>query len=492
MFEFEHDLFISYAHLDNGRLYESDQGWIDLLHQRLEIRLAQLLGEEPKIWRDRKLRGYDYFSPEILIHLSQSALIVCVLSPSYIKSEWCPKELREFHQQAAMNGSIHLGNQSRIIKVLKTPVSLDAHPQELQGLSGYEFFLWIDQAANRFREFGHDDGGNRDKRYWDKFEDLAQDIKELIERLGNSQQLTIKPSGKTIYLAETTSDLSEKRDGIRRELHLNGHRVLPDKPLPHDRRLRNELNSQLAESQLSVHLVGADYGIVPEGESKSIIEIQCELASARVGIADFSQIIWMLPNLNSNDERQQKFIGELSDHLNLPRGTVLLQSKLEDLKTFIQEKLNPSAPSLELQTAIGGNGDQRPVLVYIVCDQPDQEAVKPIADCLFEKGFEPFLLPDDADPKMHIQYLQECDAVLVYCGNATDEWLIMKWMELRKLPGYRRTKPITAFYLSEPQTSGKKRFRVQNDIVIPHFAAFTCDSLKPFIERLEKARGGRQ
>ena len=46
---FEHDLFISYTHLDNERLHDSDQGWIDLLSQRLEIRLAQLLGEKSKI-----------------------------------------------------------------------------------------------------------------------------------------------------------------------------------------------------------------------------------------------------------------------------------------------------------------------------------------------------------------------------------------------------------------------------------------------------------
>ncbi|HEX6731702.1 MAG TPA: hypothetical protein VF074_16875, partial [Pyrinomonadaceae bacterium] len=58
---FAHHLFISYAHIDNRSFSGGDRGWIDLLHERLEIRLAQLLGKPPKIWRDRKLRGYEAF-----------------------------------------------------------------------------------------------------------------------------------------------------------------------------------------------------------------------------------------------------------------------------------------------------------------------------------------------------------------------------------------------------------------------------------------------
>src|SRR5262245_56504273 len=40
---FSNHLFISYAHIDNYHDSTASQGWIDLLHERLEIRLAQLL-----------------------------------------------------------------------------------------------------------------------------------------------------------------------------------------------------------------------------------------------------------------------------------------------------------------------------------------------------------------------------------------------------------------------------------------------------------------
>ena len=58
---FEGDAFISYAHLDNVELIEGRRGWVSNLHRALEIRVAQLLGKEPRIWRDPKRQGNDYY-----------------------------------------------------------------------------------------------------------------------------------------------------------------------------------------------------------------------------------------------------------------------------------------------------------------------------------------------------------------------------------------------------------------------------------------------
>ena len=59
--DFEKDIFISYAHIDDESISESEKGWITEFHRALEIRLSQLLGERPKIWRDSALDGnHDY------------------------------------------------------------------------------------------------------------------------------------------------------------------------------------------------------------------------------------------------------------------------------------------------------------------------------------------------------------------------------------------------------------------------------------------------
>ncbi|MEC7903276.1 MAG: hypothetical protein VYE74_03700, partial [Verrucomicrobiota bacterium] len=41
------DLFISYAHLDDQSLEEDQKGWISKFHRVLEVKISQLMGEQP-------------------------------------------------------------------------------------------------------------------------------------------------------------------------------------------------------------------------------------------------------------------------------------------------------------------------------------------------------------------------------------------------------------------------------------------------------------
>ena len=63
---FEQNLFISYAHLDNQSLKEGETGWVDRFHKALESMLGTRLGRKAKIWRDKKLQGNDVFTDEIV------------------------------------------------------------------------------------------------------------------------------------------------------------------------------------------------------------------------------------------------------------------------------------------------------------------------------------------------------------------------------------------------------------------------------------------
>ncbi|MCI0659784.1 MAG: toll/interleukin-1 receptor domain-containing protein, partial [Acidobacteria bacterium] len=469
---YDHDLFISYAHLDNESLDDSDRGWVDLLHKRLTIRLAQLLGDEPKIWRDLKLSGNDVFGETLLIKLYGAALLLSVLSPRYLKSEWCRRELNTFHNRALQGGGVTIGDKHKIFKVIKTPISREDHPEILRGTSGYEFYE-INPTSGRFREFGHDSSFNRDRRYWELLEDLAQDIKDLIESIreqkGVHPPLPIQHSGKTIFLAETTSDLCDQYLRVRRELQLNGHRVLPERPLAHTRKFRDEVNGLLSECQLTVHLVGETYAAVPEGESESIIQLQHRLATG------LPQIVWMPAGLTSTDERQQRFINTLLD-----QSDDLSQDKLEDLKDFIHAKLNPSKLQPEPKSPANVNGSHNPKLIYLVCDQLDYSMAAPIEDFLFARGYEVLSLAGGADQQMHIDNLLLCDAMLTFCGRTTDAWLQKKKSDLIKLPGYGRTKPMLAkgFYIGAPRSELRDRFRIQDGVVMRNYGDFTPASLE--------------
>ena len=48
------EILISYAHIDDQVLTEGQKGWITQFHRVLDVRVSQLLGVKPKIWRDPK------------------------------------------------------------------------------------------------------------------------------------------------------------------------------------------------------------------------------------------------------------------------------------------------------------------------------------------------------------------------------------------------------------------------------------------------------
>ena len=101
---FQNDIFISYAHIDNEPLTEGQKGWISQFHRDLENRLGQLYGQSPRIWRDEKLQGNDAFAEEIVGQFPNVALLVSVLSPRYVKSEWCIRELKFILSSCPTNG----------------------------------------------------------------------------------------------------------------------------------------------------------------------------------------------------------------------------------------------------------------------------------------------------------------------------------------------------------------------------------------------------
>ena len=97
--KFDTEVFISYAHLDNQGARQGHE-WISDFHRALAIRVGQLLGKEPAIWRDPKLHGNDVFADTLLEQLERVAVLVSIVSPRYLKSEWTRRELEEFCRAA--------------------------------------------------------------------------------------------------------------------------------------------------------------------------------------------------------------------------------------------------------------------------------------------------------------------------------------------------------------------------------------------------------
>ena len=150
--QFDKDIFISYAHIDDESLIADKKGWVTEFQRALEIRLGQLMGVKPIVWRDPALQGNHIFDREIVDQFSKVAIMISILTPRYIKSDWCLKEVTEFHQVCQQNLGFVVNNKARVFKVIKTPVPYEQHPDIIRNILGYEFY-GTDPTTNRVKEF---------------------------------------------------------------------------------------------------------------------------------------------------------------------------------------------------------------------------------------------------------------------------------------------------------------------------------------------------
>jgi len=482
----ENDVFISYTHIDNEPLSEGQRGWISEFHHSLQVRLKQLLGEELAIWRDAKLSGNDYFDSTLIQKLRKTAILVSILSPRYLRSGYCLKELTEFSHAWEQLGAVRLADQARVFKIVKTHVPREQHPPELQELLGYEFYR-IDEATGRPREFLLDASQEALRQYWAKLEDLAFDIHNLLKTLRYGRT-SVQP-GASVFLAETTSDVQAERDSIKRELQDRGYGVLPAHPLPlQAAQLEAVVRSDLARCRASVHIIGRNYGVVPEadaGDTRSIIQLQNDLAADHAAVQDFARVIWIPEGLHTNDPRQQQYLDALRKASHATNKVELLESTIEELKAVLQTKLTETLK--HQNRAAGRRGPSR---IYVICDTSDLDAVRPLEDWLYEQQCEVLLSAVEGDETQVREYHQDnlvtCDRAIIFYGATNELWVRAKLRDLEKAYGYGRLQSRdlpAAIYIAPPETPQKQRFRtLEVQHVIKAFDAFSPDLLKPFVE----------
>lgn len=474
MASYTKDLFISYAHIDNQPLTSEHEGWISRFHASLAALLSMRLGQTARIWRDDKLRGNDVFAAEIVDQFAQTALLVSVLTPRYLNSDWCTREIREFCERAKQSGGIVVGNKSRVFKVLKTPVETqESLPAALKDVLGYEFFTVEDGAP---LELDPDYGEKFAQDYNRKVGKLAWDISQLLKTLASAagavapSEDAATPSKPTIYLAECSYDRKETREILEGDLRRHGYEVLPGQELPREEAdYVAAVECLLARSDLAVHLVGANYGAVPDGPSqKSVVVLQNELAVKRSRSAALPRVVWLAEGTRSSQPAGQAFIDALHQDAETQFGADLITGDIEALKSTIHFALTKmekpeSRPSAE-QAATAAT--ERARLIYLICIKKDKElkATLPIRKFIKEQGCEVSLPAFEGDAaavrEAHQQLMTTCDAIILFYGAGDEAWKRTMDSELRKMPGYRIGKPAPICYtfLAEPRTGDKEDF----------------------------------
>jgi hypothetical protein len=492
--KFERELFISYAHIDDQPLVEGRSGWVSDFHRVLEIRLSQLLGQQVKVWRDPELRGNEDFARTLVERVRSVGLLISVLSPRYVRSEWCMREVEQFVESAESTGGLTVADGNRLFKVVKTAIPLESQPPVLRSMLGYDFYK-LDPQSGRPVELSQRPGSEAEQDYWARLEDLAYDVHAQLEALlgrgasADPESVAAPAGGKTVFLAESTSDISSERDRLRRELLQQGHRVLPDRVLPLVAApLEEAVREFLNEADLAVHPVGAYYGVVPEGGSESIAEMQNRLSVEVAGERRLPRVVWIPPGLEAVESKQAEFVRRLESDAETQGGADVVRSLLEHLKAELEAKLAAQEP--EVQAAASEQ-----TRIYVVGQEDDLEGHQAALDHLHDAGFELILPAFEGDPSAlhrdHIDSLVFCSAVLILYGQADELWLRAKLRDLAKAPGYGRESPFraTAVYVAPPETAAKKRFRTHEARVLRAGEEFDAGILRPFLDDLES--GGR-
>ncbi len=493
---FDKHLFISYAHVDNLPTPDDDQGWVTRFHKYLEAYLSQNMGEEAKIWRDERLRGSDIFTNEIVKQFPKTAVLVSILSPRYLESEWCLREVNEFCKVAGENGGLTVDDKARVLRAMVKKIPAERReqlPGILKNALGYEFY----QETDGKRELPLDPRFGSGETYRRQIYFLAQDIAEVITKLKQKDNggPPPEPFQPTVYLAECSYDLQDDRDKIRGELRGYGYTTLPDQltRLPDlETDYTAEVGRLLDQCKLSVHLVGKSRGKVPDGPSqKSVVQLQNEVAAKKSEERGLRRVIWLPQGTRSEQPEQQEFIEALQKVADLQRGAELITADLETLKGAVYAVLQkPEKP------AWPGPPDAK--LVYLICDERDRSATIPLRKFLMGQGLDveiPVFEGDAAKVRQANQdLLTQCDAVILFYGAGDEAWKRTVENDLKKMKGYRGEKPLLASYtyLAEPPTADKKDLiDLEEPNLIKGLQGFSEAEMRPLLKMLQVLQAGQ-
>ena len=494
---FEFDVFVSYAHIDNTAADERHKGWVAKLHETLDRRLTQLLGKPTRIWRDPKLKGNDVFEEVLVDRVRRAAVLVSVVSPRYVRSEWTIRELNEFWKAAEQQGGVQVRDKSRIFKVLKTPVPLNQQSPALRSLLGYEFFR-VDPDNGSFREFDDQFGPEYEQKFLMKLDDLAQDLKDLLEcvrpgrrrdaggcrhrgcRLpgghhartaGRARRDQAGPATARLHGASHTHAVADWHRGGSRGARRPGPLFHVDSPhrqslQPHARE-RHDLARR--DPERVGHRAGRAGRVHPPRLDCRPVCRSPIRASRRSSIACGWTRGW-------------------------DQGPTCWKSPSTSYAPSSTRRSNASAPR-KRHAAFAGRFRPPPRLacrsVYLIYDQRDAAAISPWADLLFDQGVDVVHPVFDGDEsavrECHEESLRSADGVVIFDAAAHPLWLRRKFSELKKIPGYGRTKPapVVAVCLMPPKTPDKERFRSHEAMVISQWDGPSPDPWLPFIARLK-------
>jgi hypothetical protein len=490
------DVFISYGHIDN------EARWVTDFHSALQRRLRELLGTVVA-WRDVRLDRTGPYQDDLRRIVHDSALFLSILTPRYVESHSCREELDWFVSGAKDSNGSRLETQSRLIRVVKTMIEHGTQPQSFNDVLGYEFYELDSQNPNLFREFGSHEGMSRFDKFADRLDDLAQTVARKLRGMRKVGGAT-NENARTVFLARVTSDMEKHRASIQSELAGRGHIVVPSEPLPDTgSEVKAATEALFAKADISVHLVGRRYGVIPEEETRSFGELLYDLASAQRERKGFHQLVWIPEDLQSPEDAQQVFLKKVRGGFDQTASgnSDVFETSFESFKEGLLDVVSRKPAPPPISSAV------KKKAVYLLCDQPDrrQEQLEKRKASLRGRGHPVELPPFQGEPEelraMEEELIGDTDAALIYYGTAKDLWVLRKRKSVLKVLSSKQKGRdyARALYLATPKDDMKAvNYLTTSDRNYPEIEGFPplllvgdCEDFQPeklhsFIELIER------
>jgi hypothetical protein len=218
----------------------------------------------------------------------------------------------------------------------------------------------------------------------------------------------------------------------------------------------------LGQCQFSIHMIGSNYGLVPDGPSqKSIVVLQNEIAVERSRRSGLQRVIWLREDTASDHPGQAAFIDALHHSADAQFGADLLTGDSETLRGAIHAALTKLERAAQPQPIQPGSGEVKRKRIHVLCEARDRKETLGLLKLLKESAdiTLPVFTGDAAQVREANQaLLLECDAVLLYYGAGDEAWKFHQQNELKRIRALRadRPLPIETLYLADPSSDDKE------------------------------------
>ena len=483
---FEHDIFISYASA-NGKENQATAEWTQKFCEYLIILMNRLYEKKPVILLHDDLRVRQTMLGENIRDVfARTAVFVTILSPEYAKSPAYLKDLDEIYT-CVRQGNADNTNRHRIFKVLTLPASTENEFDCLKDELNYNFFE-INRYSKKALTYELSGKDNPEDKFWSKLVDLAYDIAEILKSMSDKDRLTsVLHEAPAVFLAETSFDQTENRDMLKRELQYLGFRVLPMTSIPEDaEKSKQAIDQILGQSIMSVHLLGAWYGDFIKNSKYSFIDYQIKTVKEYINAKNTQrkpyQVIWIPNDVKPTDQRQALYLKRLkrdeAQHM-----TEIIETPFEVFKTILNSRLNELAYP-ETKPLAEKNK------LYVIYERSSGSKIAEYTDLLKAKGFEIMESNENGGDffplSKHIYNLLTADAVLIYKGDSTMEWLNSKIRDLVKAPGYGKSKPFRAVEIISLQKTADKSLLFLKSVPVNWDEEINHEVINHFIDHLAK------